>query len=144
LPVRARDARGAPAQRQGEQFLARRAAEVARLRRRHSARRLQRAWRAFARTRRATAALAAAFAASGVPELAGVALSDPAAASEGAPRVAPGAVPPPRAPDSSPERRPVEQPPPPPVAVMGVRAGSGGAAPALVRLGIGPFVVPPP
>ncbi len=63
-----------PTQRPGEQFLARRAGEVARLRRRHSARRLQRAWRAFARQRRTTAALAAGFAASGVPALAGIAL----------------------------------------------------------------------
>ena len=126
---------GPPAQRQGEQFLARRAAEVARLRRRHSARRLQRAWRAFAATRRPTAALAAAFAASGVPALAGVALPDPAAASGAAPGVAPGAAQPPRAPGSSPERQPAEQLPPPTVAVMGVRVGAGGAAPALVRLG---------
>ncbi|KAK9841976.1 hypothetical protein WJX81_002286 [Elliptochloris bilobata] len=88
---------------QREQFLARRAGEVACLRRRHSARRLQHAWRAFAGQRRTTAALAAGFAASGVPALAGVALPQVASL------------------------------PTPPIAVMGLRLGSCGnsAPPAL-------------
>lgn len=54
----------------GQRILARRSVEIARLRRHHSARKLQRAWRSFARASLTTRHFAVAFVRTGLPGLA--------------------------------------------------------------------------
>eukprot|EP00887_Chlorella_sp_A99_P001730 scaffold8.g1730.t1 len=103
----------------GEAYLPRDAARRAQLRRSASCRALQRCWRAFARERRTTAALAAEFAATGVPAL-------------GAPADAAGAggVPAPPPPSVSAQATPFGTPDPPasPTSMVGSGAHAPGTA----------------